>query len=707
MSDSTRQPPLGFDAVLFDLDGVVTRTAGMHAAAWAELFDDFLRRRAAERGEPFRPFDPGADYLAYVDGKPRYEGVRSFLAARGIALPEGDPADGPAAPTVHGLGARKDALFMGRLRRDGVEVFASTLALIRALRERGVKTAVVTSSRNGRELLRAAGIEELFDARLDGLDADALGLRGKPDPDPFLQCAALLGVAPGRAVVIEDAVPGVEAGRRGGFGLVVGVDRGGNRDALAAHGADLVVPDLGELSAADLDRPLREKRETIIAWQVEQEGFDPAREHAMESIFTVGNGYLGVRGMLDTPLLGSQGDLFIAGVYDRKHPERPYSELEFQGGGRGDYPYSELVSAPFPFRLRLAVDGAPLDLAGPHWREHRRVLDLRQGMLHAHDVYETEADRRTVVRTRRCASLADLHLLLQEVTVCLENHSGTVEVDASLTDPDLAANHPHLVPVSSGEPDPALDVHHFTTRASGIEIGLAARTTLVGSGRDAVRWRVPGAIGETFTFRRYVAVYTTRDVTDPRRAATEHVRALRWEAFEQALAAHTARWDAIWARRRGRPPRPARGGRALLAREPVARSLQRDGQQRPWDAPGLHGRDLAGAGVRLPRRALHGRGARARPRGRRAPAREVARGRARARLARARVPGGGRERGGAMSLFPSILVPLDGSRLAARSLGCATWLAARLGARLHILSATPQVRPAREELARRQVAEEQ
>jgi beta-phosphoglucomutase family hydrolase len=252
MSEPTGPAALGFDAVLFDLDGVVTRTARLHAAAWAELFDEFLGRRVGPAGEPVRPFDSTADYLAYVDGKPRHEGVRSFLAAREITLPEGDPTDGAEAETVHGLGGRKDALFMDRLRRDGVEVFASTVELIRALHARGVKTAVVTSSRNGREVLRAAGLEALFAARIDGLDAQALGLKGKPHPDPFLKAVELLGVDPGRAVVIEDAVSGVEAGCRGGFGLVVGVDRGGNREALAAHGADVVVADLGELGIAEL-----------------------------------------------------------------------------------------------------------------------------------------------------------------------------------------------------------------------------------------------------------------------------------------------------------------------------------------------------------------------------------------------------------------------------------------------------------------------
>ncbi|HEY8370803.1 MAG TPA: beta-phosphoglucomutase family hydrolase [Thermodesulfobacteriota bacterium] len=534
------------DAVLFDMDGVVTRTASLHAAAWQELFDDVLRRHAEARGEPFRPFDPRADYLAYVDGKPRLDGARSFLAARGIELPEGDPGDAPEALTIHGLAKRKDALFLRRLRTEGADVFASTITLIHALREAGVKTGVVTSSRNGREVLRAAEIEHLFDARVDGEDAARLGLRGKPAPDPFLECAKRLDAAPRRTVVVEDAVSGVEAATRGGFGLVIGVDRGGNREALAARGADLVVADLAEVDLARIEASLREKQESTVAWRIEQVGFDPAREHDVESLFTVGNGYLGVRGSLDTPVAVSQGDLFIAGVYDRKRPERPYSELEFLTLDRGESLYSELVSLPFPFRLRLAVDGEPLDLSRSIWRRHERVLDLARGILEGCAVYETAGERRTVVGTRRLASAADLHLLLQEVTVCLDNHSATVDLDTSLDAPDLADHHPHLVRLPAGPADPGLDVQRFTTRASGIEICLAARTTRVGSGRDAVRWRVPATIGNTITFRRYVAVYTSRDVADPTGAAIAHVRALRWEDFDDLLGAHAARWAEVW-----------------------------------------------------------------------------------------------------------------------------------------------------------------
>jgi beta-phosphoglucomutase family hydrolase len=554
MNRTARTGTLDFEAALFDLDGVVTRTATLHAAAWAELFDEFLGARAAEGGQPFRAFDPQADYLAYVDGRPRHEGVRSFLAARGIDLPEGDPADDPRSLTVHGLAKRKDSLFQRRLQRDGADVFASTIDLIRALRSRGVKTAVVTSSRNGREILAAAGIEDLFDVRVDGLDAEAFGLAGKPAPDPFLKCAQLLGVAPARAMVIEDAVSGVQAGRRGGFGLVVGVDRGGNREALLAHGADFVVSDLAEIGVTQLAEAARARRAEDIAWRIEQEGFDPAREHEMESIFSVSNGYLGVRGAFDAPAPISQGDLFIAGVYDRKHPERPYSEHEFMTEGRDDYPYSELASAPFPFRVRLAVDGVPLDLAGTRWREHRRVLQMRDAILHAEAGFEIGDGCVVWVRTRRCASAADLHLLLQEITICPENRAVRVELEASLADPELTANHPHLTPLDAGDPDSGIEALRFATQASGLEICLAARTTLAGSGADRLYWQATANSGQTLAFRRYVAVYTSRDVSDPLRAAIEHVRALRWDDFDGALAAHAASWHEIWRRADVRVP---------------------------------------------------------------------------------------------------------------------------------------------------------
>jgi beta-phosphoglucomutase family hydrolase len=239
--------PNAIRACLFDLDGVLTQTAKIHAAAWKEMFDAFLRERAAQTGESFEPFDPVADYDEYVDGKPRYDGVRSFLAARGIALPEGTPDDPSDAATVHGLGNRKNELVLAMIERQGVEVYEGSVRYVRAVRDAGLGRAVVTSSANADEVLAAAGIDDLFDVRIDGVVAAREHLEGKPAPDTFLAAARALEVAPDRAAVFEDALAGVAAGRAGRFGLVVGVDRVGQADELREHGADVVVGDLSEL----------------------------------------------------------------------------------------------------------------------------------------------------------------------------------------------------------------------------------------------------------------------------------------------------------------------------------------------------------------------------------------------------------------------------------------------------------------------------
>ena len=245
--DAATITPNRFDAVIFDLDGVITDTAAVHAAAWKALFDEYLRARAQRDGEAFHPFDADADYRRYVDGKPRDDGVRSFLESRSILLPFGDPEDPSERATVRSLGSRKNRYFLERLEQLGPRPYPSTLALIRALRGHGFGTAVISSSRNCGPILDAAGIRDLFDVKIDGADTDDLGLVGKPDPAIFLAAAARLGVLPARTAVVEDALSGVEAGRRGQFGLVIGVDRTGHAAELYAHGADVVVRDLAEV----------------------------------------------------------------------------------------------------------------------------------------------------------------------------------------------------------------------------------------------------------------------------------------------------------------------------------------------------------------------------------------------------------------------------------------------------------------------------
>jgi beta-phosphoglucomutase family hydrolase len=232
---------------LFDLDGVLTQTATVHAAAWKEMFDAFLRERAERTGEAFVPFDAHDDYDEYVDGEPRYDGVRSFLASRGIELPEGQDGDPPTADTVHGLGDRKNELVERLIHERGVKAYDGSVRYLRAARNLGLRRAVVSSSSNCREMVAAAGLEELLEARIDGIVAEREHLRGKPAPDTFLAGARALGVPPAEAAVFEDALAGVAAGRAGAFAWVVGVDRVGQADALRRHGADLVVSDLAEL----------------------------------------------------------------------------------------------------------------------------------------------------------------------------------------------------------------------------------------------------------------------------------------------------------------------------------------------------------------------------------------------------------------------------------------------------------------------------
>lgn len=241
--------PEQIKACLFDLDGVLTQTASVHAAAWKETFDSCLRRRAAATGDPFVPFDPVADYDAYVDGRRRADGVRTFLRSRGITLPEGQPSDPPGTDTVAGLASEKNQRVLRKIAEGGVTAFPGSAAYLRAVRAAGLACAVVSSSANCRAVLASAGLDGLFDAIIDGVVAAREGLAGKPAPDTFLAGARELRLPPERCAVFEDAQAGVAAGRSGGFGWVVGVDRTGQADALRAEGADVVVRDLAELLA--------------------------------------------------------------------------------------------------------------------------------------------------------------------------------------------------------------------------------------------------------------------------------------------------------------------------------------------------------------------------------------------------------------------------------------------------------------------------
>jgi alpha,alpha-trehalase len=249
-------------AAVFDLDGVVTFTARVHAAAWKQLFDEYLRSREQRYGEPFREFDADSEYRAYVDGKPRYDGVKSFLESRGIHIPYGEPSDPPDRETVCGLANRKNAMFLKKVEEMGVDVDHEAVRFIRELRDAGVHVGLASSSKNAVDILNRVGLLELFETVVDGKVSEKLRLRGKPEPDIFVTCNKLLlgdGANPSRSMVVEDAIAGVQAGRAGGFGLVLGVDRHGEADSLREHGADWVISDFRQVTVDKLAEHFRQR----------------------------------------------------------------------------------------------------------------------------------------------------------------------------------------------------------------------------------------------------------------------------------------------------------------------------------------------------------------------------------------------------------------------------------------------------------------
>lgn len=540
------KPP--FDAVLFDLDGVVTNTALVHQAAWKDTFERVLQDPRIPPGADRAPLSR-ADYLTYIDGRPREEGVVRFLAARGVPLGKGQESDEAGAWTGFGLARWKNALFLEHLRQNGVHSYPGTLELLRRLADAGVPTALVTSSRNAGSVLEAAGIEDLFTVVMDGATAAGLGLQGKPAPDAFLAAAARLGVAPAHAVVIEDSAAGVEAGRRGGFGLVVGIDRTGNRRQLEAAGAGTVLNDVGEL---DLGQVIGSASHLVF------EGFDAGHEGHREALTTLGNGYMGVRGAAPEGGPFSYAGMYLAGVYNRVRAKSAGEMLLEE----------HMVNAP---------DCLPLDLRLPGqqwWSEggmvvvrERRVLDLKSAVLERRLLLEGADRRRLEVVQTRFASMAEPHLLALETVITALGWSGAVEVRSGIDAGVRNANLPeraegsdvHLAdrtesrcPGPEQAPD-ATSVVEVETLQSLIRIAAAYRTHVssvaarIEDGRKGAfhfrTLRLALDAGTAVRITKTVAVVTSRDraISSPETGARAVLERAGGD-FDALLAAHEEAW---------------------------------------------------------------------------------------------------------------------------------------------------------------------
>ncbi|MDP9999703.1 HAD-IA family hydrolase [Pseudarthrobacter sulfonivorans] len=536
-----------FDAVIFDLDGVVTDTATVHEAAWKQLFDGVLKDPGipdAARKDPFS----ADDYLKYVDGRPREDGVKSFLASRGVTLPVGRRSDAPGELTVHGLARLKDRIFKELLGRDGVRTFPGTVDLIERLRASRIPVAVATSSRNASAVLAAAGLSGAFDLVMGGVIAAELGLPGKPDPAVLLEIVHRLGVPPARAVVIEDAIAGVEAARRGGFGLVVGIDRAERRAELEAAGADVVLTDVGQL---DLGRVLTDP------WRLVYEGYDPAHEGHREALTTLGNGYLAVRGAAPE---GRMSDIHYPGTYLAGIYNRLVSRVQDQ-----DVEDEHMVNAPNWLVLDIRLEGSDWwSRGGLKVLRERRVLDMRRAILERDVVLEAPDGRRLGVSQRRFVSMAQPHLMGLSTSLTALGWSGTAEirsgVDCGVTNENLPEDallsHHHLVRLGVSDADGPVPVVEVETSQSHIRIATAVRTEISGKDDDGGpgeedgvyfrAWHLELHDAAPVVITRTAAVVTSRDhaISSPAVAARSVLRTAGHD-FEKLLAGHEEAWGRL------------------------------------------------------------------------------------------------------------------------------------------------------------------
>ncbi|WP_418319201.1 beta-phosphoglucomutase family hydrolase [Piscinibacter sakaiensis] len=546
--------PRDVDLVLFDLDGVLTKTAQVHAAAWKRLFDDFLERRSQQTGEPFEPFDIETDYLVHVDGKPRSEGAEAFLASRGIVLPPGTPEDGPEVETIAALGRAKDEHFSRMLEQLGVAIYDSSLALVRQLREHDVKTAVVSSSRHCKAVLEAAGIAGLFDVRVDGNDLGNGKLRGKPAPDSFLEAARRLGIPPSRAVVVEDATAGVAAGRAARFAHVIGVDRGGQAQALRDAGADVVVDDLAQIKLVE-DPP--------SAWSLSFDGFDPDQEGIRESLCTLGNGFFATRGATVDAVADDihYPGTYLAGGYNRLRTEFPDRIVETE----------DLVNFPnwLPISLRIG-DGPWFSTSSTKLLEYHQQLDLRAGLLLRRLRFEDEQGRRSSLVERRLVSMDAMHVAAVELSLTAENWSGEVgfcsAIDARVVNAGARLyrrfNKQHLQPLQAEVVDDDSVLQLVTTSQSKLRVAQVARTRVWLDDKQLQPQRrtvdKPGLIGqafevalrsgETVVIEKVQSLYTSRDHAIAECTLAARTAAARAGRFADLAAAQQLAWKHLWRR---------------------------------------------------------------------------------------------------------------------------------------------------------------
>lgn len=541
-----------FKAVIFDLDGVITQTAKVHSRAWKEMFDEFLKAYSTQENVPFREFTHEGDYLTFVDGMPRYKGVVSFLESRNINLPFGSPGDSTAMFTACGLGNRKNEKFNEIIANDGVEVFPSTVEMIKQLQEDGVRIAVASSSKNCGAVLQAAGLTGLFEAQIDGVYSAAHNLKGKPDPDIFTTAANKIGVPFDQAVVVEDAVSGVMAGKKGNFGLVLGVARQNNDEELGRNGADIVVEDLEDITLEEIDMWFKEGLEED-GWNITYKEYDPVKEKTRETLLTVGNGFFATRGAMEESLASENHypGTYVAGLYNRLTSKVGNREIENE----------DFVNIPDWTNTSFKInDGQWFNPDTWKIEFFQRNLDMGSGEM-TRDILATDSEGHSVlIESSRFASMKNMHLGGMNYNITPMNFSGKITIKSGINGAIINdgvkryrdLNQKHLSPDLEQVSDDALLVQVRTTQ-SNVNVAVAVRfpenkpqRTEITDGVATAFWDVELESEETFSLEKIAAIYTSKenknDFAAAAMSAVKESESYFIEATESMLA-----WNEIWA----------------------------------------------------------------------------------------------------------------------------------------------------------------
>lgn len=548
-----------FDAVIFDLDGVITKTALVHASSWKRMFDEYMKSREERFGEAFREFTHAGDYLPFVDGKPRYKGVASFLESRGIDIPFGDPSDTPDKETVCGLGNKKNIMFNKVLADEGVEVYESSVEMLKGLKAAGVRIGVASSSKNCKPVLESAGLLHYFETRVDGVVSAEIGLQGKPEPDIFTTACDNLGVEYHRSVVVEDAVSGVMAGHKGNFGLTLGLAREDNINELQVGGADIVVEDLADIGLEGINTWFESGMEEA-GWLLKYHDYDQKKERSREALLTVGNGYFGTRGALEESRANKVNypGTYISGLFNR---------LVSKVGDR-DIENEDFVNAINWLPVSFRIDGGPWFGFSPEptftLKEIHRTLDFRLGELKREMVVEDAEGRLTRVVSTRFAGMADPHRAGLRYALTPLNYEGIIELSSGLQGDHRNAGverynsleQQHLEAVSENASDGVCELVVKTSQ-SDILIAACASSSLnrkaklenkKGEGWTGSHFTLNVKKKEAVVLEKLVTIYTSRDpgVEDPLEEAQNTLEGM--SAYDGELSLSAGRWKELWER---------------------------------------------------------------------------------------------------------------------------------------------------------------